>query len=54
MSDCDLVLPQNYKIDKNSQKIGVYVSICSTKIPYGGPNKEYIGDENEDLQRAVK
>ena len=40
-------------MDKNSHKIGVYISICSTKIPYGGPNKEYIGDENEDLQRAV-
>jgi DNA topoisomerase-6 subunit B len=30
---------KQYKIDKNTHKIGVYVSICSTKIPYGGPNK---------------
>ena len=30
---------KSYKIDKNTHKIGVYVSICSTKIPYGGPNK---------------
>ena len=45
---------KSYRIDKNSQKIGVYVSICSTKIPYGGPNKEYIGDENEDLQKVVR
>jgi len=45
---------KSYRIDKNSHKIGVFVSICSTKIPYGGPNKEYIGDENEELQRAVR
>jgi hypothetical protein len=32
----------------------VLFCICSTKIPYGGPNKEYIGDEHEDLQKAVK
>jgi DNA topoisomerase VI subunit B len=45
---------KSYRIDKNTQKIGVYISICSTKIPYGGPNKEYIGDENEDLQKVVR
>ena len=33
---------------------GVYISIVSTKIPYGGPNKEYIGDEEESLQKAVR
>jgi DNA topoisomerase-6 subunit B len=33
---------KQYKIDKNTHKIGVYVSICSTKIPYGGPNKVWL------------
>ncbi|KAJ1473329.1 topoisomerase VI B subunit, transducer-domain-containing protein, partial [Baffinella frigidus] len=45
---------KSYRIDKHQHKVGVFVSICSTKIPYGGPNKEYIGDENEELQRAVR
>jgi len=44
---------KQYRMDKLHHKIGVYVSIVSTKIPYGGPNKEYIGDENESLQKAV-
>ena len=43
-----------YRIDKNTQKIGVYVSIVSTRIPYGGAHKEFIGDENEDLQKCVR
>ena len=45
---------KSYRMDKNNQKIGVYISIVSTKIPYGGPNKEYIGDEDESLQKAVR
>jgi len=45
---------KQYRIDKNQHKIGVFVSVCSTKIPYGGPNKEYIGDENEELQKTVR
>ena len=45
---------KSYRMDKNNQKIGVYVSVVSTKIPYGGPNKEYIGDEDESLQKAVR
>lgn len=35
-------------------KIGVYVSLVSTRIPYGGAHKEFIGDENEDLQKCVR
>lgn len=32
-----------YKINQGSDKIGVFVSIVSTKIPYKGAGKEYIG-----------
>lgn len=32
-----------YKINQASDKIGVFVSIVSTKIPYKGAGKEYIG-----------
>ncbi len=33
----------NYKINQTSDKVGVFVSIVSTKIPYKGAGKEYIG-----------
>ena len=33
----------NYKINQSSDKVGVFVSIVSTKIPYKGAGKEYIG-----------
>lgn len=33
----------SYKISQASDKVGVYVSIVSTKIPYKGAGKEYIG-----------
>ena len=42
-----------YKIDKNNDKIGVFVSIVSTKIPFKGTSKEYIGDENAEIAEAV-
>ena len=32
-----------YKINQATDKIGVFVSIVSTKIPYKGAGKEYIG-----------
>ena len=32
-----------YKINQGTDKIGVFVSIVSTKIPYKGAGKEYIG-----------
>lgn len=42
-----------YKIDKNNDKIGIFVSIVSTKIPFKGTSKEYIGDENSEIAEAV-
>jgi hypothetical protein len=43
----------SYKIDKNNDKIGIFVSIVSTKIPFKGTSKEYIGDDNVDIAEAV-
>jgi DNA topoisomerase VI subunit B len=37
----------NYKIDYKRDKVGVYVSIVSTKIPFKGTSKEYIGDDGK-------
>ena len=42
-----------YKIDKNNDKIGIFVSIVSTKIPFKGTSKEYIGDDNVEIADAV-
>lgn len=43
-----------YKIDHKRDKIGVFVSIVSTKIPYKGTGKEYIGDDIEEISASVK
>ena len=43
----------SYKIDKNNDKIGIFVSIVSTKIPFKGTSKEYIGDDNTEIAEAV-
>jgi DNA topoisomerase VI subunit B len=39
----------NYKIDYKRDKVGVFVSIVSTKIPFKGTSKEYIGDDGMPL-----
>lgn len=44
----------NYRINHSSDKIGVFVSIVSTKIPFKGAGKEYIGDDIEEMVLAVK
>ena len=44
----------NYKIDKSTDRIGVYVSIVSTKIPFKGTGKEFISDDIPVIKRAVK
>ncbi|KAK8936531.1 DNA topoisomerase 6 subunit B [Platanthera zijinensis] len=44
----------NYKINQVQDKIGVFVSIVSTKIPFKGTGKEYIGDDITEISTAVK
>ncbi|KAL6516257.1 DNA topoisomerase 6 subunit B [Orobanche gracilis] len=44
----------NYKINQTQDKIGVFVSIVSTKIPFKGTGKEYIGDDISEIACAVK
>lgn len=43
-----------YKINQIQDKIGVFVSIVSTKIPFKGTGKEYIGDDISEIAAAVK
>lgn len=44
----------SYKINQSSDKVGVFVSLVSTKIPFKGAGKEYIGDDVEEMVAAVK
>ena len=44
----------SYKISPKQDKIGVFVSIVSTKIPFKGTGKEYVGDDIVEMQVAVK
>ncbi|KFM28392.1 DNA topoisomerase 6 subunit B [Auxenochlorella protothecoides] len=43
-----------YKINQATDRVGVFVSIVSTKIPFKGAGKEYIADDVEEMQAAVK
>eukprot|EP00978_Attheya_sp_CCMP212_P022209 scaffold65976_cov46-Attheya_sp.AAC.3 len=43
-----------YKIDHKRDKINVFVSIVSTKVPFKGTGKEYIGDDITEIQTSVK
>ncbi len=44
----------NYKISTANDCIGVICSIVSTKIPFKGTGKEYIGDDSVEIKHAVK
>ncbi len=35
-------------------QVGVFVSIVSTKIPFKGAGKEYIGDDVEEMVGGVR
>ncbi|GBF92117.1 DNA topoisomerase [Raphidocelis subcapitata] len=43
-----------YKINHKADKVGVFVSIVSTKIPFKGAGKEYVGDDVDEMVAAVK
>lgn len=35
----------SYHIDPKKDNVGVFVSIVSTRIPFKGTSKEYVGDD---------
>ncbi|RYG41851.1 hypothetical protein EON68_02605, partial [archaeon] len=43
-----------YKIDVAKDKVAVFVSLVSTKIPFKGTGKEYIGDDVVEIRNAVR
>ena len=44
----------SYLIDPKKESVGVYVSIVSTRIPFKGTSKEYIGDDVVEIQQSVR
>lgn len=44
----------NYKISTTTDRVGVICSIVSTKIPFKGTGKEYIGDDADSIKASVK
>lgn len=44
----------NYKISTANDHIGVICSIVSTRVPFKGTGKEYIGDDSPTIKAAVK
>ena len=43
-----------YGVDKEAHRVEVFVSVVSTKIPYKGTGKEYIGDDIEPIKASIK
>ncbi|KAL4569869.1 hypothetical protein LXL04_025513 [Taraxacum kok-saghyz] len=43
-----------YKINEDRDKVGVFVNIVSTKIPFKGTGTEYIGDDISQIADAIK
>jgi len=45
---------KSYGIDPRTDRVAVFVSVVSTKIPFKGTGKEYIGDDAEPIRTSVK
>lgn len=50
----DSIRWSNYKISPTTERIGVICSIVSTKVPFKGTGKEYIGDDADSIKACVK
>ena len=43
-----------YKIDVKKERVGVFVSLVSTKIPFKGTSKEYVGEDAHEIHDAIR
>ena len=43
-----------YRVDKATAKIGVFVSLVSTRIPFRGTGKEHIAEDVDEIAEEVK
>ncbi|CAG9461021.1 unnamed protein product [Pedinophyceae sp. YPF-701] len=43
-----------YKINHHTDRVGVFVSIVSSRIPFKGAGKEYMADDIDVIRQAVK
>lgn len=50
----DSIRWSSYKISPTTERIGVICSIVSTKVPFKGTGKEYIGDDADSIKACVK
>ena len=44
---------RSFKMNPKNDKIGVFVSFVSTKVPFSGPHKEHIGKDVKVVKEAV-
>jgi DNA topoisomerase-6 subunit B len=44
----------SYHMDAKKDNIGIFISIVSTKLPFKGTSKEYIGDDVLEMNASVK
>ena len=44
----------SYNMNQATDKVGVFVSLVSTKIPFKGAGKEYIADDVKDIQDSIR
>ena len=44
----------SYNMNQGTDKVGVFVSLVSTKIPFKGAGKEYIADDVKDIQDSIR
>ena len=51
---CSLCRWATYKLNAKTDKLCVFVSLVSTKIPFKGTSKEYIGDDKGVLHECIK
>ena len=45
---------QLYKINPREDKVSIFVSIVSTKVPFRGTSKESISNESKEISEAIK
>jgi DNA topoisomerase VI subunit B len=43
-----------YKIDKSTNKLGIFVSVVSTRIPFRGTGKEHIAEDVKELAEEAR
>jgi len=43
-----------YKIEKGTARVGVFVSVVSTRVPFRGTGKEHIAEDVKELAEEAR